>query len=261
MIEALRSLHDDPEMQEWATTSRQEIALNGTSLRDVILSGFDKFSPHDLLEPTDVNARTSGHPEEPISTPGFFVHHYDLMAWAHRYNRDSPYKQRGDPEILLNHSQVRAIAHMLSERISVVQGVSTSLVFEFPFLLMLPRFKPPGTGKTRTIIEAIRLLKKYFKVHQPILVCTYTNAAVDNLVEGFVNAGLQPLRISPDGRVKESLIPFSLKGRLDAHPLQSEFLELKQQANEQRKKLRAIRNGRVDEVLQQHVEDWKKYCE
>ncbi len=84
---------------------------------------------------------------------------------------------------------------------------------------------------------------------------------MDNLVEGLVNAGLQPLRISPDGRVKESLLPFSLKGRLDSHPLHSHFLGLKQRANEQRKKLRAIRNGRIYEVLQQHAEDWKKYCE
>ncbi len=138
MREALRSLHDDPESQDWATTSRQEIALNGTYLRDVILSNFDKFSPHDFLEVTDTNARTSGQPAEPMSTPGFFVHHYDLMAWCHRHNTDHPLKKLGDPEIVLNKSQVRAIAQMLSERISVVQGVSTSLIFGFPFLLMLP---------------------------------------------------------------------------------------------------------------------------
>ena len=98
-------------------------------------------------------------------------------------------------------------------------------------------------------------------MHHPILVCTYTNAAVDNLVEGLVKAGLQPLRIGPDGRVKESLLPFSLKGRLKSHPLQSNFLELQQRANEQLKKLRTIRNGRTPGVLQQHAEDWKKYCE
>ena len=98
-------------------------------------------------------------------------------------------------------------------------------------------------------------------MHHPILVCTYTNVAVDNLVEGLGNAGLEPLRISPDGRVNESLQPFSLKGRLNGHPLQSDFLELKQRANEERKKLGTIRNGRPFEVLQQHAEDWKKYCE
>ena len=98
-------------------------------------------------------------------------------------------------------------------------------------------------------------------MHQLILVCTYTNGAVDNLVEGFVKAGLQPLRISPNGRAKEGLLPFSLKGRPKDHPLQSEYLELQQQANEQRKKLRSIRNSRILEDLQQHAEDWKKYCE
>ena len=129
MTEALRSLHDDPEMQDVVSTPRQEIALNGTHLRDVILSGFDAFSPHDFLEVTDVNARTIDQPAKPSSTPGFFVHHYDMMSWAFRYNRDNPLKKAGDPEILLNSSQIRAIAQMLSERISVVQGVSTSLSF------------------------------------------------------------------------------------------------------------------------------------
>jgi hypothetical protein len=129
MTEALRSLHDDPERQDWESTPRQEIALNGTNLRDVILSGFDSFSPHDFLEVTDVNARTSVYPADPTSSPGFFVHRYDLMDWALRYNRDIPIIKKGDPEILLNKSQIRAIAQMLSERICVVQGVSTPLPF------------------------------------------------------------------------------------------------------------------------------------
>jgi len=127
MVEALHSLHDDPEAQDWATTTEQEIALNGTCLRDVILSDFDSFSPHDSREVTDVNARTRDSPRNPTSSPGFFVNRYDIMDWALRYNRDRPIKKAGDPEILLNQSQIRAIAQMLSERICVVQGVSTSL--------------------------------------------------------------------------------------------------------------------------------------
>ena len=139
MIEALHSLHDDPEMQEVASTPQQEIALNGTYLRDVILSGFDTFSPHDFLEVTDVNARTGDQPAKPVSSPGFFVHHYDLMAWAFRYNRDEPLIKAGDPKILLNPSQIRAIAQMLSERISVVQGVSTSIAFSGFHSYLCPR--------------------------------------------------------------------------------------------------------------------------
>ena len=55
-MEALHSLHDYPKAQEAASTARQEIALNGTYLRDVILSEFGSVSPDHLLEATDVNA-------------------------------------------------------------------------------------------------------------------------------------------------------------------------------------------------------------
>jgi len=137
MAEGLRSLHDDPERQDIDSTAQQEIALNGTYLRDVILSGFDKYSPHDFLEVTDVNARTSGYSEEASPSPGFFVHHYDLMDWAIRYNDDKPIKNPGDPKILLNKSQIRAIAQMISHRICVIQGVSTSLPFS-GFHLLIP---------------------------------------------------------------------------------------------------------------------------
>jgi hypothetical protein len=140
MTEALRSLHDDPEMQEVASTARQEIALNGTYLRDIILSGMTPLSLDDLLQPTDVNAKTtdlSATPLAPISSPGFFAAHDEIMAWAHRYNRDNPLIKEGDPEIPLNKSQVRAIAQMLSERISLVQGVS---FFRSQFsILLMPR--------------------------------------------------------------------------------------------------------------------------
>ena len=40
-------------------------------------------------------------------------------------------------------------------------------------------------GKTRVIIEAIKLLKLHWEVPFPILVCAHTNVAVDNLLEGL----------------------------------------------------------------------------
>lgn len=123
MVEALHSLHDYPKAQEAASTARQEIALNGTYLRDVILSEFGSVSPDHLLEATDVNANNES--EDAISSPGFFVHNREIMDWALRYNRDKPLIRAGDPEIPLNRSQIRAIAQMLSERVSLVQGVST----------------------------------------------------------------------------------------------------------------------------------------
>ena len=61
--------------------------------------------------------------------------------------------------------------------------------------------QPPGTGKTRTIIETVKLLKAHFEVPQPLMICTYTNVAVDNLVEGLMKAGLKPLRVGFGGKV------------------------------------------------------------
>jgi hypothetical protein len=56
-------------------------------------------------------------------------------------------------------------------------------------------------------------------VPQPILVCTYTNVAVDNLVEGFAKVGVKPLRVGYNGNVRESLLQHSLDYKLQQHPL------------------------------------------
>jgi len=55
-------------------------------------------------------------------------------------------------------------------------------------------------------------------VIHPILVCTYTNVAVDNLVEGFVNAGLNPVRIGY-GQIKSASQEHSLEFKIGKHPL------------------------------------------
>lgn len=56
----------------------------------------------------------------------------------------------------------------------------------------------------------VRILKAHFKVPYPLLVCTYTNAAVDNLVEGIVATGLKPLRVGSEASVREDLAHRSL---------------------------------------------------
>lgn len=113
--------------------------------------------------------------------------------------------------------------------------------------------QPPGTGKTRTIIEAVKLLKvrfprtdlmfvsevlskAHFEVHHPLLVCTYTNVAVDNLVEGFAAAGVKPLRVGFAAKIKSSLHEYTLEAKLEAHPLKPKVDQLvKEQENVERK--------------------------
>jgi hypothetical protein len=80
------------------------------------------------------------------------------------------------------------------------------------------------------------LFKVHFEVHHPLLVCTYTNVAVDNLVEGFAAAGVKPLRIGFGAKIKSSLYEYTLDAKLEAHPLKLKVDQLlKDQENVERK--------------------------
>lgn len=54
------------------------------------------------------------------------------------------------------------------------------------------------------------------------MVCTYTNVAVDNLVEGFVKAGLNPVRIGY-GQANPALREYSFEFKIEQHPLYPEY--------------------------------------
>ena len=56
----------------------------------------------------------------------------------------------------------------------------------------------------------------------PILVCTYTNVAVDNLVEGLITAGLDPVRIGY-AQTKSTLQEHSFEFRIERHPLYPKY--------------------------------------
>ena len=79
----------------------------------------------------------------------------------------------------------------------------------------------------------------------PIMVCTYTNVAVDNLVEGFVNAGLDPVRIGY-GQIKSTLQEHSLEFKLEQHPLYPKYKVVLEKIEELEKGLKRIR-ARISE--------------
>ncbi|KAG7447300.1 P-loop containing nucleoside triphosphate hydrolase protein [Guyanagaster necrorhizus] len=186
MREAIGHLHRHVKSQEAVMATDREEILNGTHLRDVILRGYD-----------------GGDIEENVDTGGMFKDDQFIYSWAKRYMRPNPVVVEGDPVIDgLNATQVRAMAQMIGERFSLVQG-------------------PPGTGKTKTIIETIKLLKVHFETPQPILVCTYTNVAVDNLVEGFVAAGVNPIRVAFGGKTRSAIESYTFEYKMQNHPLYS----------------------------------------
>ncbi len=65
-----------------------------------------------------------------------------------------------------------------------------------------------------------------FEVPVPILVCTYTNMALDHIVEGLVGRGLKPLRVGLDAKVRPALKAYVLEAYLDRHPRRNDLERL-----------------------------------
>jgi hypothetical protein len=163
MRAAITHLHHDPSIQ----AERPELILQGTYLRDILLKSFSSartteqgtatlqgpddvhYPPHEKL---DHGSRISGEHE------GIFRDDMRIRSWAKRYSMVNPLKIEGDPKLPLNDTQIRATAMMIAERISLVHGVGLNPC-ETSFFFLTTNIQPPGTGKTKTIIEAIKLLK------------------------------------------------------------------------------------------------------
>jgi superfamily I DNA and/or RNA helicase len=88
---------------------------------------------------------------------------------------------------------------------------------------------PPGTGKTTTLIEAIKTL--IHSGEKRILVTAPSNTAVDLLSEKLAEAGLNVLRVGNPARVSEHLMALTLDRKVAAHPEVKEIKKLKKQAS------------------------------
>jgi ATP-dependent RNA/DNA helicase IGHMBP2 len=113
----------------------------------------------------------------------------------------------------LNPSQQRAVQQILSanEDLAIVHG-------------------PPGTGKTTTLVQAVKALVK--KDSRPILVVAPSNAAVDLLSEKLSEEGLNVLRVGNPVRVSERLSALTLDAKMASHAGVKDIKALKKQANE-----------------------------
>lgn len=114
----------------------------------------------------------------------------------------------------LNASQRRAVAMCLAANdVAVIHG-------------------PPGTGKTTTLIEVIRL---HAERDRPILVCAPSNAAVDLLVERCASVGLDVVRLGNLARIDANVLQHTLDERWKNHAMANTVKELRQRANEFRR--------------------------
>ncbi len=89
---------------------------------------------------------------------------------------------------------------------------------------------PPGTGKTTTLVQAIKTLIN--RDHQQILVVAPSNTAVDLLSEKLAEEGLNVLRVGNPARVSERLMSLTLDSKMSDHSAMKEIKRLKKQASE-----------------------------
>lgn len=122
--------------------------------------------------------------------------------------------EKTDEDLLipqLNLSQNRAVRHVISVNdIGVVHG-------------------PPGTGKTTSLVQAIRLT---LQSEKQVLVCAPTNAAVDLLTEKLVELGIDVLRLGHPARMAEELLASSMDGKISSSPYYKDIKNLRRNAEE-----------------------------
>ncbi|MFD2163767.1 AAA domain-containing protein [Paradesertivirga mongoliensis] len=89
---------------------------------------------------------------------------------------------------------------------------------------------PPGTGKTTTLVQAVKALIK--QDGKQILVVAPSNTAVDLLSEKLADEGLNVLRVGNPARVSEKLLSLTLDSKMNEHSSMKQVRVLKKQASD-----------------------------
>jgi len=110
---------------------------------------------------------------------------------------------------------------------------------------------PPGTGKTTTVVNAI---KEVVKNERQVLVCAQSNTAVDLVVEKLAEMGLEVLRLGHPARVTPEVIENSLDVKISKHAFFKELKDIRKKADEYRRMgLKYKRNFGQEERMQRNL--------
>jgi hypothetical protein len=119
MRAAIEALNYDPGEMQAASSPAEEYELHGTYLREELLEG---FIPGVSTPSGDMSTQQLSDIRS--SRRGLFTLDERIDDWVRRYSHSVPERKEGDPELLLDTSQTQAVAQMIGERLSLVQGVS-----------------------------------------------------------------------------------------------------------------------------------------
>lgn len=111
----------------------------------------------------------------------------------------------------LNHSQNDAVNKILSAKdIAIIHG-------------------PPGTGKTTTLVQAIR---QTLNSEKQVLVCSSSNTAVDLLTEKLHREGISVLRLGNPARISEEVLSNTLDAKIAMHDSYKDLKSYRKTADE-----------------------------
>lgn len=119
MLEAIEALNYNPAEMDDKSSHTEEYELYGTYLRDIIL---DDWCNDSQSRPHNPNTESTDIIQPPQS--GLFISDERIRDWVRRHSLPTPKDKDDDPKLSLNTSQIHAIAQMIGERFSLVQGVS-----------------------------------------------------------------------------------------------------------------------------------------
>lgn len=130
------------------------------------------------------------------------------------YSLKSPTFEKEDTSLQitgLNSSQNNAVRKILSAKdIAIIHG-------------------PPGTGKTTTLVQAIR---QTLMSEKQVLVCSPSNTAVDLLTEKLHREGISVLRLGNPARISEDVISNTLDAKIAAHESYKDLKSYRKTADE-----------------------------
>jgi superfamily I DNA and/or RNA helicase len=159
------------------------------------------------------------------------------------------------------HKVIKAEKNRTAELRAVLHGLQPALFSSYRIPISLPQLNlsqnesisgilsakdvaiihgPPGTGKTTTLVQAIRELNIR---EGTVLVCAPSNAAVDLLTDRLSAESLNVVRVGNISRVDEDLIRHTVDYIMAHHPERKNINKIRAQASECRRKAKRYRRS------------------